>query len=86
MQWQKVGTREKTQMCFCRLLCVRIKIDHVEPGSEITPCIKIDRPLVVERFSGYIMTSKKSCLHIDKIFTFLRKKWEFKVIFMAYDK
>ena len=26
-------------------------------GSEITPCNKIDKPLVVYRFSGSIMTS-----------------------------
>ena len=26
-------------------------------GSEITPCNKIDKPLVVYRFSGTVMTS-----------------------------
>ena len=26
-------------------------------GSEITPCNKIDKPLVVNRFSGNVMTS-----------------------------
>ena len=26
-------------------------------GSEITPCNKIDKPLVVYRFSGNVMTS-----------------------------
>ena len=28
--------------------------------SEITPCIKIDKPLVVYRFSGNVMTSIKT--------------------------
>ena len=29
----------------------------VASGSEITPCNKIDKPLVVYRFSGNVMTS-----------------------------
>ena len=29
----------------------------VAPGSEITPCNKIDKPLVVYRFTGNVMTS-----------------------------
>ena len=29
----------------------------VASGSEITPCYKIDKPLVVNRFSGNVMTS-----------------------------
>ena len=29
----------------------------VESGSEITPCNKIDKPLVVYRFTGNVMTS-----------------------------
>ena len=29
----------------------------VAPGSEIMSCIKIDKPLVVYRFSGNVMTS-----------------------------
>ena len=29
----------------------------VTSGSEITPCNKIDKPLVVYRFSGKVMTS-----------------------------
>ena len=29
----------------------------VSSGSEITPCNKIDKPLVVYRFSGNVMTS-----------------------------
>ena len=30
----------------------------IASGSEITPCNKIDKPLVVYRFSGNVMTSK----------------------------
>ena len=30
---------------------------NVASGSEITPCIKIDKPLVVHRFMGNGMTS-----------------------------
>ena len=29
----------------------------VASGSEITPCNKIDKPLVVYRFTGNVMTS-----------------------------
>ena len=29
----------------------------VAPGSEITPCNKIDKPLVVYRLTGNVMTS-----------------------------
>ena len=29
----------------------------VASGSEITPCIKIDKPQVVYRFTGNVMTS-----------------------------
>ena len=30
---------------------------EVASGSEITPCNKIDKPLVVYRFTGNVMTS-----------------------------
>ena len=41
---------------------VTVQIIHllsydVAPGSEITPCNKIDKPLVVYRFVGNVMTS-----------------------------
>ena len=29
----------------------------VAPGSEITPCNKIDKPIVIYRFMGNVMTS-----------------------------
>ena len=31
--------------------------NNVASGDEITPCNKIDKPLVVYRFSGNVMTS-----------------------------
>ena len=54
--------------CCCRNLRL-LKHDHslatfiilsydVASGSEITPCNKINKPLVVYRFTGNIMTSK----------------------------
>ena len=49
-------------------------------------CNKIDKPLVVYRFSGNVMTSITCWVHNDKIITFLLKKWDFKFIFMSYDK
>ena len=37
---------------------VSVCLSHdVAPGSEITPCNKIDKPLVVYRFTGNVMTS-----------------------------
>ena len=40
----------------------------VASGSEITPCNTIDKPLVVYRFTGNVM----SWIHNDKIITFLQ--------------
>ena len=38
--------------------CKEKRLSHdVASGSEITPCNKIDKPLVVYRFSGNVMTS-----------------------------
>ena len=34
--------------------------NDVASGSEITPCNKIDKPLVVYRFTGNVMTSIKT--------------------------
>ena len=51
----------------------------VAPGSEITPCNKICKPLVVYRFSGNVMTSITTLRYNDKIITFLRQKSDFKV-------
>ena len=49
----------------------------VASGSEITPCNKIDKALVVNRFWGNGMTSKTRSLHKDKIITFLRAEMIF---------
>ena len=47
----------------------------VASGSEITPCNKIDKPLVVYRFTGIVMTSIsrrpfKHCVKDGQIFHF----------------
>ena len=47
---------------------------EVASESEITPCNKIDKPLVVYRFTGNVMTSITKLRHNDKIITFLRQK------------
>ena len=36
--------------------CKYILSQDVAPGSEITPCYKIDKPLVVYRFTGNVTT------------------------------
>ena len=46
----------------------------VVSGSEITPCNKIDKPLVVYIFSGNVMTSITTCVHNDTIVMFLWQK------------
>ena len=46
----------------------------VASGSEITPCNKICKPLVVCRFTGKVIMSITTLRHIDKIITFLRQK------------
>ena len=40
------------EFCFKRLLSY-----DVASGNEIAPCNKIDKPLVVYRFTGNVMTS-----------------------------
>ena len=40
--------------CFEHIECVSY---DVASGSEITPCNKIDKPLVVYRLTGNVMTS-----------------------------
>ena len=46
----------------------------VASESEITPCNKINKPLVVYRFTGNVMTTITTCIHNDKRITFLRQK------------
>ena len=45
-------------------MCMELKLNKhmisshdVAPGSDKTPCNKIDKPLMVYRFSGNVMTS-----------------------------
>ena len=49
----------------------------VVSGSEIPPCNKIDKPLVVYRFTGNLVTSITTLRRNDKIITFLRQKRDF---------
>ena len=42
---------------FCCFQTINILSYDIASGSEITPCNKIDKPLVVYRFSGNIMKS-----------------------------
>ena len=57
---------------------------EIASGSEITPCNKIDKPLAVYGFFGKVMTSIMNnivaYMYNDKPITFLRQKWDFKVI------
>ena len=39
-------------------VALKVELSYdVASGSEITPCNKIDKPLVVYRFTGNVMTS-----------------------------
>ena len=70
------------------IICISSE-KHETSGSNIKSCIKIDKPLVVYRFSGnhmnydvhynvaYIMTFYNHCL---------LKNRDIGVIFMSYDK
>ena len=42
----------------------------VASGSEITPCNKICKPLVVYRLTGNVITSIRTLRHKDAIITF----------------
>ena len=62
----------------------------VASESEITPCIQIDKPLVVytsglqifgKRYEMTRLTSGKR-----QTLTFLRQEYDFKIILMSYDK
>ena len=46
----------------------------VAPGSDITACNKIDKPLMVYRFSGNVMTSITTLRTYDKIIRVFRHK------------
>ena len=48
---------------YCRVIIIVLSYD-VTSGSKITPCNKIDKPLVVNIFTGNVMTSIKTlCTH-----------------------
>ena len=64
----------KNRALNARLIVFLLLSYDVAPGSEITPCNKICKPLVVYRFTGKVMTSITTLRHIDKIITFLRQK------------
>ena len=59
-------------ICFVLNLRYQYLSHDVASGSEITPCNKINKPLVVYRFMGKVMTS---------IIT-LRKRWPNLDVFM----
>ena len=55
---------------------------NVASWSDITPCIKNDKPLVVCRFlSRYVLTSIITSPIHGKILAFSRNKSNFKVVF-----
>ena len=62
VSWVKYGTWLYRFLIFAPLLTLIVYCDDtlsydVASGSEITPCNKIDKPLVVYRFTGNVMTS-----------------------------
>ena len=59
------------QANLCQNKCFETILSHdVASGSEITPCIKIDKPLVIYRFSGNVMTSITMLYIITKLLHF----------------
>ena len=52
----------------------------------LTPSKKIDKPLVVYRFSGNVMKWRFLCHTYGNTLTFSPQKYDFKIILMAYDK
>ena len=58
----------------------------VASGSEITPYNKIDKPLVVYRFSGNVMTSITTLRTYTQNINVSTSERDFKVILIAYDK
>ena len=62
---------------------IRLSYD-VASGSEITPCNKIDKPLVVYRFTGNVMTSI-STLRTEQNYDVFYARNEISK-YMSYDK
>ena len=49
---------------MCNSDIAKINLSHdVVSGREITPCIEIDKPLVVYRFSGNVTMASITTLH-----------------------
>ena len=66
-------------------LCKKHALSYdVASGSEITPCNRIDKPLVVYRFTGNVMTSITTLRHNDKIIKFYARNQISK--YLSYDK
>ena len=57
------GSRFNTEMTifhksYANICIFHMLFDHMTSRaseSEVTPCIKIDKPIVVNRFSGYVI-------------------------------
>ena len=58
----------------------------VASESDITPCNKIDKPLVVYRFTGNVMMSIKTLRKIREILDVFTPKMHFLSILMSCDK
>ena len=82
----------KVVLSFLRIIFTEKQIEIKKPilsydvtsGSEIMPCNKTDKPLVVYRFTGNVMTSITTFDHKDKIITFLPRNEISK--YLSYDK
>ena len=57
--------------------------NDVASGSELTPCIKIDKPLVVYRFLGNVMTSITTLCTLGQNNHFFTQEMGFQSIFYA---
>ena len=72
---------------FCLLGHFSESLSHdVASGSDITSCIKIDKPLVVYIFSGNVMTSITTLRTLRQILISFTPEMRFQFILMSYDK
>ena len=70
------------EIYFDFLPMVYITLSHdVASGSDITPCNNIDKPLVLYRFSGNVMTSVKTLRKIRETLEVFTPKMHFLSIF-----
>ena len=56
-QLRIISQRGMSLLCTPHIYDIVLLSYDVASGSEITPCNKIDKPLVVYRFTGNVMTS-----------------------------